>query len=93
MRISHNQQLVVVCFNWDALTFHPLLQNIQTPFLEAVKITLGDRYTEKMETIYRITINFIISNISSALAAHLELANNDHGLIKNTTGSIGVKDA
>lgn len=36
---------------------------IQRPFLEAVKETLEDRYTENMETIYTITIRFILETL------------------------------
>lgn len=40
-----------------------LLQKIEKPFLEAVKMTLGDRYTENVEAIYKITIKFIIETL------------------------------
>uniref|UniRef100_T1JFM7 Globin domain-containing protein n=1 Tax=Strigamia maritima TaxID=126957 RepID=T1JFM7_STRMM len=36
---------------------------IQKPFLEAVSETLGDRYTENMETIYTVTIQFILETL------------------------------
>lgn len=36
---------------------------IKNPFLDAVKMTLGDAYTDNMENIYRITIDFIISTL------------------------------
>ncbi|XP_071056822.1 neuroglobin-like [Onthophagus taurus] len=36
---------------------------IEQPFLEAVKTTLGDRYTENVENIYNITIKFIIKTL------------------------------
>lgn len=36
---------------------------IEKPFLEAVKTTLGDRYTENVENIYNITIKFIIETL------------------------------
>ncbi|XP_076321792.1 neuroglobin-like [Tachypleus tridentatus] len=38
--------------------------NIEDPFLTAVKETLGDRYTENMENIYKITIRFILETLS-----------------------------
>jgi hypothetical protein len=33
------------------------------PFLEAVKTTLGDRFTDNIETIYKITIKLIIQTL------------------------------
>ncbi|XP_060071855.1 globin-5-like [Ylistrum balloti] len=36
---------------------------IEIPFLEAVKITLGDRYSENMDTIYKITIKFVLQTM------------------------------
>ncbi|XP_070181500.1 neuroglobin-like isoform X2 [Littorina saxatilis] len=37
--------------------------NIRDPFLEAVKITLGDRYTDNMESIYKVAITFILQTM------------------------------
>lgn len=36
---------------------------IEKPFLAAVQETLGDRYTENMENIYKITIHFILETV------------------------------
>uniref|UniRef100_A0A1B6ELW5 Globin domain-containing protein n=2 Tax=Cicadellinae TaxID=33370 RepID=A0A1B6ELW5_9HEMI len=36
---------------------------IEKPFLEAVKMTLGDRYTDNVENIYKITIKLIIETL------------------------------
>jgi len=36
---------------------------IEQPFLEAVQMTLGDRYTENVESIYKVTIKFIIETL------------------------------
>lgn len=36
---------------------------IEKPFLAAVKTTLADRYTENIETIYTITIRFILETL------------------------------
>ncbi|XP_018573743.1 neuroglobin-like [Anoplophora glabripennis] len=36
---------------------------IEKPFLEAVQTTLGDRYTDNVENIYKITIKFIIETL------------------------------
>lgn len=40
-----------------------MLQRIEKPFLEAVSTTLGDRYTENVESIYKVTIKFIIETL------------------------------
>jgi hypothetical protein len=40
-----------------------LFQRIERPFLEAVQMTLGDRYTENIESIYKVTIKFIIETL------------------------------
>lgn len=39
------------------------LQKIEKPFLAAVSSTLGDRYTDNVEGIYKITIKFIIETL------------------------------
>ncbi|KAF0297944.1 Neuroglobin [Amphibalanus amphitrite] len=36
---------------------------IRTPFLEAVKLTLGDAYTENMDNIYQLTIDLILKTL------------------------------
>ncbi|KFM56743.1 Neuroglobin, partial [Stegodyphus mimosarum] len=36
---------------------------IERPFLEAVQDTLGDRYTDNMENIYKITIRYILDTV------------------------------
>nr|XP_024214574.1 neuroglobin-like [Halyomorpha halys] len=36
---------------------------IEKPFLEAVEMTLGDRYTENVENIYKVTIKLIIDTL------------------------------
>ncbi|XP_066583228.1 neuroglobin-like [Prorops nasuta] len=36
---------------------------IEKPFLEAVKVTLEDRYSENVEAIYKLTIKFIIETL------------------------------
>jgi len=38
-------------------------QKIEKPFLEAVKATLDERYTENMESIYKIVIHLIIETL------------------------------
>lgn len=44
-------------------TFLFLPQKIEKPFLAAVSSTLGDRYTDNVEGIYKITIKFIIETL------------------------------
>jgi hypothetical protein len=39
------------------------VQKIRAPFLDAVKMTLGDRYTENIENIYQISINLVIETL------------------------------
>jgi len=36
---------------------------IRNPFLEAVKMTLGERYTENIESIYQVSINLVIETL------------------------------
>lgn len=43
------------------------MQKIKEPFLDAVKITLGDRYTENMESIYQIAITFILQTLCEGI--------------------------
>lgn len=45
------------------LLFCSGFQLIEKPFLEAVKLTLGDRYTENIENIYKTTIHFILETL------------------------------
>lgn len=40
-----------------------MLQRIEKPFLEAVRTTLGDRYTDNVDTIYQTAIKFIIESL------------------------------
>lgn len=42
---------------------------MEAPFLAAVKETLEDRYTENMETIYKITIHFILQTVIEGFEA------------------------
>ena len=54
------------------------MQKIESPFLEAVKLTLGDRYTENMDHIYKLTIKFVIETVVKGyeIAAEREVAEN-----------------
>lgn len=40
-----------------------LLQKIEKPFLDAVKETLDERYTDNIEEIYKITVRFILETL------------------------------
>lgn len=61
------------------LSFCSIRQKIEKPFLSAVETTLGDRYTENVEGIYKLTIKFIIET----LIAGFESANS-----KNNTAAV-----
>jgi len=39
------------------------VQKIEKPFLAAVKTTLEDRYTENIESIYKIVIRLILERL------------------------------
>ncbi|XP_023225311.1 neuroglobin-like [Centruroides sculpturatus] len=40
-----------------------LFWKIEKPFLSAVQETLGDRYTDNMDSIYKVTIRFILETV------------------------------
>ncbi|XP_059148296.1 neuroglobin-like isoform X2 [Physella acuta] len=40
---------------------------IKEPFLEAVRVTLGDRYTDNMQNIYTIAITFILQTLKDGM--------------------------
>jgi len=42
-------------------------QRIEEPFIKAVMLTLGDRYSDNMDVIYKILIKFILENLDKAL--------------------------
>ncbi|KAL8613617.1 hypothetical protein ACOMHN_022036 [Nucella lapillus] len=44
-----------------------LFWKIQDPFLGAVKITLGDRYTENMEAIYKVALTFVLQTMMEGM--------------------------
>ncbi|KAK7493440.1 hypothetical protein BaRGS_00015340, partial [Batillaria attramentaria] len=43
---------------------------IKDPFLDAVKVTLEDRYTDNMEAIYKIAITFILKTMVEGMEDH-----------------------
>lgn len=73
------QQQISIFFNVFLLSFCFIRQKIEKPFLSAVETTLGDRYTENVEGIYKLTIKFIIET----LIAGFESANT-----KNNTTAV-----
>ncbi|XP_064602552.1 globin-3-like [Liolophura sinensis] len=48
-----------------------LFQWMEIPFLESVQLTLGDRYSENMDVIYKITIKFILKTVQSGYSADI----------------------
>ena len=47
-------------------------QKIRGPFLESVKMTLGDRYTDNIEAIYQVTVNLIIETLIEGYEAGMK---------------------
>ncbi|CAG5135834.1 unnamed protein product [Candidula unifasciata] len=41
---------------------------MREPFLEAVKVTLGDRYTENIQSVYIVAISFILNTMVEGLS-------------------------
>lgn len=63
---------------------------IEQPFLEAVRLTLGDRYTDNMDNIYRITIKFLIETVIRGYELAEEKEPNDNvkkGCTNNACGA------
>ena len=50
-----------------SISFHFVFQRIEEPFLEAVKLTLADRYTDNMDAIYKVLIKFILQTMVNAI--------------------------
>lgn len=59
--LQMEQQIGTIFFS--SSLFIPFRQKIEKPFLSAVQTTLGDRYTENVEGIYKLTIKFIIETL------------------------------
>ncbi|XP_071528381.1 neuroglobin-like [Panulirus ornatus] len=66
---------------------------IEHPFLEAVRLTLGDRYTDNMDNIYRITIKFLIETVVKGyeLAEEREPNDNVKASMNSAEGSKAAK--
>lgn len=58
-----------IFIEYDIFCLKYLFQKMEAPFLAAVKETLEDRYTENMETIYKITIHFILQTVVEGFEA------------------------
>ena len=41
-------------------------QNMEKPFMNSVRITLGDRFNDAIETVYHRTICFLLTNLERA---------------------------
>ena len=54
----------ILIYSITSGSYNSIFQNIEKPFLEALKEILGDRYTEYMDETYRITIRLILSNLA-----------------------------
>jgi len=50
-------------------------QRIEEPFLKAAMLTLGDRYSDNMDVIYRLLIKFILGHLETALKDELSRSN------------------
>ena len=59
--IESQMRTIIVC----------IFQRIEEPFLDAVKITLSDRYTDNMDAIYRLLIKFILQTMNEALSKEI----------------------
>ncbi|XP_041351101.1 uncharacterized protein LOC121370066 [Gigantopelta aegis] len=49
---------------------HRNFWKMKEPFLESARITLGDRYTASIETVYVVAITFILQSLSDGLREH-----------------------
>ena len=78
-----------------------LFQKIKNPFLEAVKATLGDAYTNNMDNIYRLTIDFVISTVIEGFAllrvvsagSAWQILLREYMVFNTRTGGGGAKNA
>jgi hypothetical protein len=60
-------------------------QKIEQPFLAAVETTLGDRYTQNVEGIYKQTIKFIIETLVAGYNESAKNKNNTNATSNNNT--------
>jgi len=66
---------------------------IEEPFVTAVKEALGDRFTPTMEVIYRKTIQFILTTLTTGFMYYDSAEANDDSRRPPTTASkVSVRD-
>ena len=70
------------CLSIFTVCFY-VTQAIEEPFVSAVKEALGDRFTPTMEVIYRKTIKFILTTLTTAYS--LTTLTTAHALTTLTT--------
>ncbi|KAK0050762.1 neuroglobin, partial [Biomphalaria pfeifferi] len=46
--------------------------HVKEPFLEAVRVTLGDRYTDNMQNIYTIAITYVLQTLKEGMEEALK---------------------
>lgn len=70
-------------------------KKIEKPFLAAVSTTLGDRYTENVEGIYKITIKFVIETLVEGFEKQHKINQNHVGNSKgvNSTSNSNANGA
>ena len=56
------------------------MQAIEEPFVVAVREALGDRFTSRVETIYRKTIKFILHTLTTGFEHRDDPSSVQHGL-------------
>lgn len=69
------------------------LQKIERPFLSAVQTTLGDRYTDNVEGIYKQTIKFIIETLVTGYETANATNNSANVNTSNTTENSASNNA
>ena len=52
--------VIIIVLSVFFLNVYLLLQALEAPFLRSIEATLGERYTEQMETIYRQIASFLV---------------------------------
>ncbi|KAH9509054.1 hypothetical protein Btru_048904 [Bulinus truncatus] len=53
--------------------FQPgFFMHVKEPFLEAVRVTLGDRYTDNMQNIYTIAITYVLQTLQEGMEEALK---------------------
>lgn len=79
-------RLIRFSFTFFSLSFSFFYhsQKIEKPFLSAVETTLGDRYTENVEGIYKLTIKFIIETLITGFESANSKQNNSNSNNSNS---------